>query len=255
MPGFSYPTSFVFSSVSLFLLFLYFLSADLSFFGIASTGSDSETLNTLIFGLTGPSSLPFLFSGFPSYFLHFFLVLICFCSSTLGMFILVFLDIPLTKFKVFCLKTTKNFKFINTIKSLKKLSNFSLYFILKTKTSLSSKCNKLQGVCLEEKIFSVLKLFCFQKSIMSVYASIICLFLQVRGVEIGIVLIVLVVWVAAIALFFNRWGKIRMLLPYQPDYKQEQLKVPGTAACAAAVATGNICTHHTPATICQQVNI
>ncbi|KAH1017592.1 uncharacterized protein LOC109546629 isoform X2 [Dendroctonus ponderosae] len=76
----------------------------------------------------------------------------------------------------------------------------------------------------------------------------------VRGVEIGIVLIVLVVWVAAIALFFNRWGKIRMLLPYQPDYKQEQLKVPGTAACAAAVATGNICTHHTPATICQQVH-
>jgi hypothetical protein len=55
----------------------------------------------------------------------------------------------------------------------------------------------------------------------------------VRGVEVGIVLLVLVVWVAAIALFFNRWGKIRMLLPYQPDYK-EQLKVPGSGACAAA---------------------
>ncbi|KAK3928581.1 Collagen alpha-1(XIV) chain [Frankliniella fusca] len=53
---------------------------------------------------------------------------------------------------------------------------------------------------------------------------------QVRGVEVGIVLLVLVVWVGAIVLFFNRWGKIRMLLPYQPDYK-EQLKVPGTGAC------------------------
>ena len=56
-----------------------------------------------------------------------------------------------------------------------------------------------------------------------------------RGVEVGIVLLVLVVWIAAIALFFNRWGKIRMLLPYQPDYK-EQLKVPGSGACAAVAA-------------------
>lgn len=56
--------------------------------------------------------------------------------------------------------------------------------------------------------------------------------IQVRGVEVGIVLLVLVVWIAAIALFFNRWGKIRMLLPYQPDYK-EQLKVPGSGACTA----------------------
>nr|XP_023011558.1 uncharacterized protein LOC111501873 isoform X1 [Leptinotarsa decemlineata] len=76
----------------------------------------------------------------------------------------------------------------------------------------------------------------------------------VRGVEIGIVLLVLIVWVAAIALFFNRWGKIRMLLPYQPDYKQEQLKVPGTAACAAAVATGAACTHTSGEHICQQIH-
>ncbi|CAH1185392.1 unnamed protein product [Phyllotreta striolata] len=75
----------------------------------------------------------------------------------------------------------------------------------------------------------------------------------VRGVEIGIVLLVLFVWIAAIALFFNRWGKIRMLLPYQPDYKHEQLKVPGTAACAAAVASGNTCTHNSGDHICQQV--
>ncbi|CAH2048500.1 unnamed protein product, partial [Iphiclides podalirius] len=50
-------------------------------------------------------------------------------------------------------------------------------------------------------------------------------FPTIRGVEIGIVVLVLIVWIGAIALFFNRWGKIRMLLPYQPDYKQEQLKV------------------------------
>ncbi|RZF47090.1 hypothetical protein LSTR_LSTR015654, partial [Laodelphax striatellus] len=39
--------------------------------------------------------------------------------------------------------------------------------------------------------------------------------------------------VGAINLFFNRWGKIRMLLPYQPDYKTHKLKVPGTGACSA----------------------
>lgn len=60
--------------------------------------------------------------------------------------------------------------------------------------------------------------------------------LQVRGVEIGIVLLVLFVWACAIALFFNRWGKIRMLLPYQPEYKRDQLKVPGMAS--------NTCHHH-----------
>ncbi|XP_017493630.1 PREDICTED: uncharacterized protein LOC108381730 [Rhagoletis zephyria] len=60
----------------------------------------------------------------------------------------------------------------------------------------------------------------------------------IRGVEIGIVLIVLMVWAGAIALFFNRWGKIRMLLPYQPDYKHEQLKVPGTGVCTGAGCNG-----------------
>ncbi|XP_058800364.1 uncharacterized protein LOC131669486 isoform X3 [Phymastichus coffea] len=60
--------------------------------------------------------------------------------------------------------------------------------------------------------------------------------IQIRGVEIGLVLLALVIWVGAIALFFNRWGKIRMLLPYQPDYKSEQLKVPGTGVCASADA-------------------
>lgn len=62
--------------------------------------------------------------------------------------------------------------------------------------------------------------------------------LQIRGVEIGIVVLVLFVWAGAIGLFFNRWGKIRMLLPYQPDYKQDQLKVPGTGVCATGACNG-----------------
>ncbi|XP_026683481.1 uncharacterized protein LOC103514819 [Diaphorina citri] len=62
-------------------------------------------------------------------------------------------------------------------------------------------------------------------------------YVQVRGVEVTIVVIVLCVWVGAIILFFNRWGKIRMLIPYQPDYKDTQLKVPGTGACSV----GNGC--------------
>lgn len=100
---------------------------------------------------------------------------------------------------------------------------------------------------------------CTNKICVDVHGTLICkhslrlfLFFQVRGVEIGIVLLVLVVWIGAIALFFNRWGKIRMLLPYQPDYK-EQLKVPGTAACAAAVAAGNTCTHTSGDHMCSQV--
>lgn len=42
--------------------------------------------------------------------------------------------------------------------------------------------------------------------------------LNVRGEEVGIVLVVLLLWVGAIILFFNRWGKIRMLEPYQPKF-------------------------------------
>ncbi|XP_008548893.1 uncharacterized protein LOC103572189 isoform X2 [Microplitis demolitor] len=73
--------------------------------------------------------------------------------------------------------------------------------------------------------------------------------IQVRGVEVGIVVMVLIVWAGAIALFFNRWGKIRMLLPYQPDYK-EQLKVPGTGAvCAPSNTT---CTQHSSQHACSQ---
>lgn len=42
----------------------------------------------------------------------------------------------------------------------------------------------------------------------------------VRAEEVLIVVLVLILWVAAIALFFNRWGKIRMLEPYQPKFQQ-----------------------------------
>ncbi|ODM88242.1 hypothetical protein Ocin01_18440 [Orchesella cincta] len=41
---------------------------------------------------------------------------------------------------------------------------------------------------------------------------------DVRGEEVGIVIVVLLLWVGAIILFFNRWGKIRMLEPYQPKF-------------------------------------
>ncbi|XP_066901421.1 uncharacterized protein [Halyomorpha halys] len=74
-------------------------------------------------------------------------------------------------------------------------------------------------------------------------------YIQVRGVEVGIVCLVLLVWVGAIILFFNRWGKIRMLLPYQPDYKDTQLKVPGTCqqgtSCQATGSSGLCCAQGT----------
>lgn len=43
----------------------------------------------------------------------------------------------------------------------------------------------------------------------------------VRTEEILIVGLVLMLWVGAIVLFFNRWGKIRMLEPYQPKFQQQ----------------------------------
>lgn len=41
----------------------------------------------------------------------------------------------------------------------------------------------------------------------------------VRPEEAIIVIIVLLMWVGAVALFFNRWGKIRMSEPYTPKYE------------------------------------
>ena len=43
--------------------------------------------------------------------------------------------------------------------------------------------------------------------------------LPVTAEEVGLVLLVLLLWLVAIALFINRWGKIRMLEPYLPAYK------------------------------------
>ncbi|XP_043206962.1 uncharacterized protein LOC122373187 isoform X1 [Amphibalanus amphitrite] len=43
--------------------------------------------------------------------------------------------------------------------------------------------------------------------------------LPVTAEEVGLVLLVLLLWLLAIALFINRWGKIRMLEPYLPAYK------------------------------------
>lgn len=61
------------------------------------------------------------------------------------------------------------------------------------------------------------KLFCKKKTIISVAGPKII----VRTEEVLIVLAVLLLWIGAIALFFNRWGKIRMLEPYQPKFQQQ----------------------------------
>lgn len=54
--------------------------------------------------------------------------------------------------------------------------------------------------------------------------------------------------------FAHRWGKIRMLLPYQPDYKQDQLKVPGTGVCAAGTCNGQHSHQVTSMTVNVEIN-
>lgn len=44
----------------------------------------------------------------------------------------------------------------------------------------------------------------------------------IRTEEVLIVSLVMMLWAGAIALFFNRWGKIRMLEPYQPKFQQNR---------------------------------
>ncbi|CAH0585891.1 unnamed protein product [Chrysodeixis includens] len=66
----------------------------------------------------------------------------------------------------------------------------------------------------------------------------------VRAEEALIVAFVLLLWVAAIALFFNRWGKIRcvyklMLEPYQPKFQQQHRQ-----SCALAENSVTIPPHH-----------
>ncbi|XP_034949506.1 uncharacterized protein [Chelonus insularis] len=64
----------------------------------------------------------------------------------------------------------------------------------------------------------------------------------VRAEEAFIVIFVLLLWVAAIALFFNRWGKIRMLEPYQPKFQQQH-----RSSCAIVDST--------PLRTCSKINI
>ncbi|KAI2796810.1 hypothetical protein BLOT_013682 [Blomia tropicalis] len=44
--------------------------------------------------------------------------------------------------------------------------------------------------------------------------------LQVREDEVVIVVLVIIAWIGCLFVFFNKWGKIRMLEPYQPQYKE-----------------------------------
>ncbi|XP_054164645.1 uncharacterized protein LOC128962298 [Oppia nitens] len=44
--------------------------------------------------------------------------------------------------------------------------------------------------------------------------------LNVKEGEVVIVVVVLIAWIGCILLFFNKWGKIRMLEPYQPAYRE-----------------------------------
>ncbi|XP_068633486.1 uncharacterized protein [Battus philenor] len=66
----------------------------------------------------------------------------------------------------------------------------------------------------------------------------------VRAEEALIVTFVLLLWVAAIALFFNRWGKIRcvyklMLEPYQPKFQQQHRQ-----SCVLAENSVSVPPHH-----------
>jgi len=42
--------------------------------------------------------------------------------------------------------------------------------------------------------------------------------------EVFLILFVLVLWVVVLCIFFQRWGKIRSLLPYQPVYSKEMVE-------------------------------
>lgn len=50
--------------------------------------------------------------------------------------------------------------------------------------------------------------------------------LVIRPEEVSIILLILVLWVVAIMLFFNRWGKIRQLEPYQPQFEKQKPNLP-----------------------------
>ena len=58
----------------------------------------------------------------------------------------------------------------------------------------------------------------------------VCLLIDVFECHLYLFCYFVTVWVAAVALFFHRWGKIRMLLPYQPVFKEEEPVI--VAACS-----------------------
>ncbi|XP_047736119.1 serine/arginine repetitive matrix protein 2-like [Hyalella azteca] len=69
----------------------------------------------------------------------------------------------------------------------------------------------------------------------------------VRVEEVSLIVLVLALWMVAILLFVHRWGKIRMLEPYQPEYKP--ITEPGTPP--GSTLTGPIigpCGHYSVAT-------
>ncbi|XP_021966934.2 uncharacterized protein LOC110862087 [Folsomia candida] len=55
---------------------------------------------------------------------------------------------------------------------------------------------------------------------------------RVRLVEVSLVGMALILWAGAIVLFFHRWGKIRMLLPFTPDYKEMKRTTSICANCS-----------------------
>jgi hypothetical protein len=62
----------------------------------------------------------------------------------------------------------------------------------------------------------------------------------VRAEELGIVLVVLSLWAAAIALFINRWGKIRLMEPYHPYVEPEDPQSPPLPAANPASMNTNL---------------
>jgi len=59
---------------------------------------------------------------------------------------------------------------------------------------------------------------------------------EVSAKEVTIVVFVLILWVAAIALFYHQWGKINGFGSYQLDYVHANLEI--SAKISAAAATG-----------------
>ena len=62
---------------------------------------------------------------------------------------------------------------------------------------------------------------------------------KVQAEEVGIVLVVLLLWAAAIALFINRWGKIRQMEPYHPYVEETEAPVSQQPPNPASIPQSN----------------